>query len=337
MLQKELLNLRGDSCKNITVEKLNIAYRMVKRICKHFPGFPDTDLIIALSGHEYEGKSCYSNMLFLSHFYSNHPIKYVFEYSEPISFQSNNLRFIRKLLESVNEEHCLVMKEIKQNSEDLYEYQAVGVIKMDIAKRLLAPCVTFLGRLKWKLSIKEQGIYQYENGSYHTIDENRFDEEEFKDLLANTFGCQISEESINIFGIIADIITNLGHGTSIVIFKSQETYSNEMDRLTQHNSGHGIKLKNEIRFHEKTKEEINAILKEITQIDGGLIFDINGNCGAISCVFDGKVPEKYDKGSNSRGSRYNSMVLYIESLNAKSALGIVVSDDKSIDYICKER
>ena len=336
MLEKVLLTLGVNSCKKDSIEKMDEACKIVNRMCKHFPGFPDINLIIALSGQVYEGKSCNSNMLFLNSFYSTYFLEYIIEYDEPICFNSDNIRFIRKLLESVNSDHCLVLKEVKQNNDGNYEYQAVGVIETKSAELLLAPRVTFLGQLKWKISIKQQDIYKYENGSYHTVNEGSFDEEYFESLLSTVFGSNISVELKRVFCNIVRIVTNLGHGTSMVIFESPGDYFIEIKRLTHKKSGHGIKLKNTLKFSEPNLyKKTETILREITQIDGGLVFDVNGNCDAIGCVFDGVLSESYDKGRNSRGSRYNSLALYIHTIDA-NALGIVISDDKSIDYIYKE-
>ena len=149
--------------------------------------------------------------------------------------------------------------------------------------------------------------------------------------LHQAFGDEVKESDVETLLKITRVITGLGHGTSIVIY-SGEKFDSEIERLTHTGAGHGIKLEREIDFSLCNEEETERLLRPITKIDGGLILDIHGNCGAISCVFDGTIPEGYEQGTGSRGSRYNSLVLYITTLHAK-ALGVVVSDDGSVDYI----
>lgn len=329
LLEKEVRKLGAESLTDIPKPLLDRAVNNVMRICRHFPDFPDLNLVINLSGQVYEGKYCNTHILFLSRYYENYPLSYVVRYAEPICFKPKNLRFIRKLLESVDSQHCLVMKVVDD------EYYAVGTTSKNIADKLMAPLVSIFGHMKWQAAIKNQNLFKYENGGFSPVNTGKLDPFELSKSLSEAFNGRIEKKAMDTLCEIADILSNMGHGTSIVIFCNRRSYLAEIVRLTHTDSGHGIKLDKEIDFSLlSSREEKETILKQITKIDGGLVFDINGKCGAISCVFDGKVSKKYKHGSGSRGSRYNSMMLYIKTLRAK-AFGVVVSDDGSVDLISK--
>ena len=326
LLEKEIRKRGIADMKNIPKKDLVKATEKVLHICRHFPGFPDIDLIINLSGQTYEGKECYSNVIFLPAQYEDYDPDYIVRYAEKIVFEPKNIRFIRKLLESVGRENYLVMKTIDD------DYCVFGVISEEAAESLLAFRVMFSGHMSWKAAIKDQNLFKYQNGSYQPVNVGEFSQNGFLKKLHQAFGDKMKESDAETLLKITRVITGLGHGTSIVIYYSREKFESEIKRLTHTGAGHGIKLEREIDFSLCNEEETERILRPITKIDGGLILDIHGNCGAISCVFDGTIPEEYEQGTSSRGSRYNSLVLYIKTLHEK-ALGVVVSDDGSVDYI----
>ena len=333
MLEKEIRKLGVNDMTDIPKDVLSQATSRVLDICRHFPAFPDTDLIINLSGQTYEGKVCYSNIVFLPTQYESSDLDYIVQYSEKVLFEPNNLRFIRKLLESVGQKNYLVMKAISNRCND---YKVFGVISKETAESLLAFRVMFNGHMSWKAAIRDRYIFKYENGSFQPVNIGEFDNGSFINILKQVFGKRIKDVDIETLSKITKIISRLGHGTSMVVFYSFRKYKSEIERLTQIGSGHGIKLEHEIDFSVMTEDEAERVLRQITKIDGGLILDIYGKCGAISCVFDGKLPKKYGHGTSSRGSRFNSLMLYINTLSA-IAFGVVVSDDGSVDYISKKR
>lgn len=332
MLEKEIRKLGIDVMVDIPKDVLTEATNRVMDICRHFPAFPDTDLITNLSGQTYEGKECYSNIVFLPTQYENSSFDYIVQYSEKVMFESKNIRFIRKLLESVGQENYLVMKAVSNKCDD---YKVFGVISDETAKSLLAFRVEFTGHMSWRAAIKDQYIFKYENGGLRPVNIGEFDNDSFKKMLKQVFGKRIQDVDVTTLSMVTKVISKLGHGTSMVVFYSPKKYKSEIERLTQTGSGHGIKLEEEIDFSLMSEDEAENVLRQITKIDGGLILDIHGKCGAISCVFDGKLPKKYEHGTSSRGSRFNSLMLYIKTLSA-IAFCVVVSDDGSVDYISKK-
>ncbi len=70
-------------------------------------------------------------------------------------------------------------------------------------------------------------------------------------------------------------------------------------------------------------------MERITAIDGTVILDLDGVCHAIGVILDGAVSRRGDR---SRGGRYNSAVMYVDSCPAPGLI-VVVSQDGLIDLV----
>lgn len=71
------------------------------------------------------------------------------------------------------------------------------------------------------------------------------------------------------------------------------------------------------------------VISAFFAIDGAVLLGVDGRCHAVGVILDGTASER---GTMSRGSRYNSSVRYIDS-QAGTAIAIVVSEDKYVDLI----
>ena len=109
LLNWHIDNIKGANKSLSENEVLDRARINILHQCKLFPSFPDTDLIIALSGQRYEKMDCYSNMVFLPEQYRG-KICMDTEYENVVPLCEMKLRSIRKLLESVDTFHCLVFQ-----------------------------------------------------------------------------------------------------------------------------------------------------------------------------------------------------------------------------------
>jgi DNA integrity scanning protein DisA with diadenylate cyclase activity len=67
----------------------------------------------------------------------------------------------------------------------------------------------------------------------------------------------------------------------------------------------------------------------ITAIDGAVLIDPTTTCYAIGVILDGLAS---NKGTPSRGARYNSAIRYVETCKYP-CLAIIVSEDGSIDLV----
>jgi hypothetical protein len=79
---------------------------------------------------------------------------------------------------------------------------------------------------------------------------------------------------------------------------------------------------------------LNPMLMErVTSIDGTVIIDTQGVCHAIGAILDGPAAERGDR---TRGGRYNSAVMYVDSSSFPCMI-VVVSQDGTVDLVSSPR
>jgi len=74
-----------------------------------------------------------------------------------------------------------------------------------------------------------------------------------------------------------------------------------------------------------------ALMERLTSIDGTVIMDTRGICYGIGAILDGIVSPRGDR---TRGGRYNSALMYIDSCLSPSVI-IVVSQNGTVDLVSK--
>ena len=72
----------------------------------------------------------------------------------------------------------------------------------------------------------------------------------------------------------------------------------------------------------------------VTSIDGALLLDIDGFCHAVGVILDGKSHP--DRGTSTRGARFNSAIRYVES-STTPCLAVVVSEDGMVDIVTRKK
>ena len=73
------------------------------------------------------------------------------------------------------------------------------------------------------------------------------------------------------------------------------------------------------------------LMERLTSIDGTVIMDTRGICHGIGAILDGAVSPRGDR---TRGGRYNSALMYIDSSVFPSVI-IVVSQNGTVDLVSK--
>ena len=144
---------------NIIGESNNDLIKEWRKKWGYFPSFPNVKLIIALSAQMYEKQACYSNLAFLPDQFKRH-ISYALKYKNHLTFDTNNLRFIRKMLESVDEKHCLVF----QKERGLLK--AVGIASLEYVTAHLIPIIKVRGHMLWQAEIRGRPLFEYRNGNF---------------------------------------------------------------------------------------------------------------------------------------------------------------------------
>jgi DisA checkpoint controller-like protein len=74
-----------------------------------------------------------------------------------------------------------------------------------------------------------------------------------------------------------------------------------------------------------------SLMERLTAIDGTVIIDTHGVCYAIGAILDGTVTVRGDR---TRGGRYNSALMYVDSSPFPSLI-VVISQDGMVDLVSK--
>lgn len=309
-----------------------------------FPVVPNIRVITQISSEKYERRRCKSNMVFIP----NH------KWTKPLSLEYNGIEYpltfgytraIRKLLESVDDKHALVF--FWDENEQKYYTKGIEALDSfrngDLTSQVYI--VEIQNSMKWVMSVCNIPLVGYENGSYVSSDKILTDTNEKIESITKEIDelakmhpeCKYDKD---VWKKICQEILEAEHGTSFVLFCNPTDAKKEAERISSYRRG--IMPKQPQDFSEAVIRE--EYLKQNIAIDGGLIFDISGLCYAYGCIFDGMLPiitgsEKYRfKGKESKGSRHNSMLLYIflknhsEDYNEYSmnCIGVVFSDDYDV-------
>lgn len=309
-------------------------YEEVLRI----PSFPDIGIITQISSEEYERKQCHSNMIFIPQEMSTPKLPLEYD-SVKYYLEINDTRAIRKLLESVDADHALVF--FWDNNEK--KYYTAGVDLIDKYVKCHSPLPVYVVRIMsamvWVISVCNVLLLGYKKGEYVSgnqilKDKNEKIEKIIRDINDWATKAALYLSGANVWENICNDILEARHGTSFVLFGNTAEAENEARRLSKFQRAILTKDPQDYSNDKVCKE----FLKQNSAIDGGLVFDISGKCFAYGCIFDGtlpSVPGAQFKGNSGRGARYNSMSLYIYMNNyaSKVCMGVVFSDDYSVDTI----
>lgn len=266
---------------------------------------PHQDIFIYLSSLYYEGSSVNAKIIRDLPFFN---IKIIVELETPLTLNFDNAHTIRKLME-VSKNGCVLV---------LRGWEIVAITKEEYLQEFPLLSFEFMGHMHWKLCKSNKIIFRYKDGKYYTYD-NRKSKTYFRRIIKESFDL----EDLNIDNLIKIInfATEQKHGTSIIITDEAEIETKRLCDLKR-----GIKLK------EFNLNENMDIIIDLTSIDGAIILDTNCNCYGIGMILDG---EAVCMGDSSRGSRYNSIVNYIEikKKKKKKYIAFIISEDGMINAI----
>ena len=229
-----------------------------------------------------------------------------------------NIDIALKLVSPINlTEHRKVRKLLEIVSKDLFLYsngnQILGLTRLKDtydAKNEDLFIIDFLGSHKWKLvhDNNDMMIVEYTNPTLSKLKINRGI---FDDLLNRIFP-QITKDDLEKLWRLVNVSTNQKHGTLLIISSEAENESN--------------RLKNQSTNIEPVMPD-DALINNITSIDGAIMLDHHGICHSIGVILDGVATEK---GNSARGARFNSAVRYVEN-NPKKCVAIIISEDGTVD------
>ncbi|MCE2507142.1 MAG: DNA integrity scanning protein DisA nucleotide-binding domain protein [Nitrosopumilaceae archaeon] len=253
-----------------------------------------------VSSLKYEGDASVGKLIVCKG--GQHPnLEIVLKLATPV--QLTEYRKIRKLLEIASRDLSLYC--------DGLQILGLGKIKGEYDEKnqnLLT--IDFTGAHKWELvhGTNTMLIVEYTNPR---LPKSKINKEKFDDLLKRTF-LEISSEDIERLWNIVITATAQKHGTLLIISSEAEK---ESVRLMNQSTRVDPTLLNE------------ALIRNVTSIDGAILLDNNGICHSMGVILDGMST---NKGTSERGARYNSAIRYVEN-NKKKCIAVIISEDGMVD------
>ena len=253
-----------------------------------------------VSSLKYEGDASVGKLIVCKG--GQHPnLEIVLKLATPV--QLTEYRKIRKLLEIASRDLSLYC--------DGLQILGLGKIKGEYDEKnqnLLT--IDFTGAHKWELvhGTNTMLIVEYTNPR---LPKSKINKEKFDDLLKRTF-LEISSEDIERLWNIVITATAQKHGTLLIISSEAEKES--------------VRLMNQSTRVEPTLLN-EALIRNVTSIDGAILLDNNGICHSMGVILDGMST---NKGTSERGARYNSAIRYVEN-NKKKCIAVIISEDGMVD------
>lgn len=292
-------------------------------------GLPELRILNELSATKYERRECNARVYFRKE------EKQVIERfgtqgKNNRLIKAGNLRMVRKLLETSNENGIDILAE-KINTPDgktAYAIQALltATDDLDDVQQIY---VKFKGYMHWSLTIGKREVLIYYHGEYQ-LGYAKEGENYLDDIIKLQKNNKLEQVDIQMLKDIVEVLKEQRHGTS-VIFMERDEAEQEVKRLCDMNRA--IPVESKLKYDNKEKGKNGwhkAALLGISNMDGALILDFDGNCKAISCIVDGKavIPGRVE-----RGARLNSIENYVGSKNKGTCIGIIISEDGMVNVV----
>jgi hypothetical protein len=175
--------------------------------------------------------------------------------------------------------------------------------------------ISMLGHHLWAVENRGWPVMRV-RGGVPEAPSARLTEEEFRNLLHDTFPAE-DPDSAQIWKVVKGAIDQR-HGTTVVIADRAES---EAERL-------------QVSATRVQPSLLDAELAQaVTSIDGAVLIGLDGRCYAIGVIMDGMASER---GDPARGSRYNSMLRYVDTALREGyarCLALVISEDGYVDPV----
>lgn len=214
-------------------------------------------------------------------------------------------RAVRKLLELSSERFCLL-----SDSGYIYGFGQIEGYYNEKEEDLFI--INFTKHYTWEL-IHAGNVLMSVAYAQPQLPKQRMDETKFKSDVCRIFK-NISVDSLEVLWALVLKATEQKHGTMVVVSTGAREEANRLAKQCT--------LIEPIRL-------TSEIMQQVTGIDGAVLLGPDCICYAIGVILDGLAS---NKGTPSRGARYNSAIRYVES-SSYSCLAIVISEDGSIDLI----
>jgi hypothetical protein len=214
-------------------------------------------------------------------------------------------RALRKLLVLTNDELAL-----RCNCDDAFELARLD--SGGTAQSIPRVVIRIAGRGKWAVSFGDQHVMVMNDG-VPSLPQPAVDELRLASNLRRILR-SMTKTAAAAFARIGSNLATSGHGALVV--------------LTENATEETIRLGHEslpITPMVLTPE----LARKVSEIDGALLCDPEGNCHAVGVILDGTASASGDRG---RGSRFNSALRYVASSQRPTA-AMVVSEDGGLDLL----
>lgn len=289
------------------VETMRTAEEIIRVAASYFmrssflPGrFCTTDLfehLNRLSQSRYEGSTAVGRIVLAATDDPN--VEYVLRLKEPVALAQT--RWARKLLQMATGETALIA--------EYGEISGLGRVS-DVSAPPFS--INFFDHHQWDLRRGDQVLMRCRFGEAR-LPQEPIGRERFVDNMRRVFA-GIDEPSIARFLKVLDLLTQLRHGSSMVIAHDAD---DEAARLS--NQGTVI----------APVPLSRELLERATAIDGTILADPQGVCHAIGVILDGQA---VDESTPSRGARYNSALRYVAA-GSVPRMAFVISEDRTLDIV----
>lgn len=290
-----------------------------------FPGLFDN--IIALSNMVYEKNACTGNISFGNDgSIEEKLVSFSDKKEDRIYFTKDNLRVVRKILETTNRDVSLLIRNDDSCvGENKYYLDSLCKIK-DSDFRII-----FLGKNHFKVDRNNNIVIEYKNGNYFIKDRLEISSTDYKKIQKFFHNSSKAE----IFKMFLKNIYELNdsfHGT-IVVVTDDIKFINRMNKNHRSiNVSNSVNQLNLFKVYSDSLDDKKSALIRLSCVDGAIILRPNGNVESFGVILDG---HSRNKGDRSRGSRFNSTKTFIEDYaienRSKKYLGVVMSEDGPIN------
>ena len=237
---------------------------------------------------------------------------------------------VRKLVEISNENGIDFLADKINTPDGKTEYAVQALLNAtDDSDDVEQIYIKFKGYMHWSLTIGKREVLIYYHGEYQ-LGYAKEGENYLEDIIKLQKDNKLEQVDIQMLKDIVEVLKEQRHGTS-VIFMERDEAEQEVKRLCDMNRA--IPVESNLKYN-KTEEGENgwhkAAFLGISNMDGALILDFDGNCKAISCIVDGKavIPGRVE-----RGARLNSIENYVGSKKKGICIGIVISEDGMVNIL----
>ena len=318
LLVDEFNNINQLSLESAEIEKKFLGEKIfmeyyIREMRKCFKYIPKETVICSISALHYEKRECCGQICFLGDIseLKEEMMVHIDQkcYLRGGCEDEKNVMAIRKLLEVCrNSGNCLVAV-----GDCMTIVGIVSKLGSLIKEQSISIC--FYGN-QWELFRGRETLVYYQNGRYYINREKKNDSLKKKCLQAGL--------CYNLFGDFLNLLNNDSIGGALLIVA--EDAETETDRLCLKYK-RGTKIE-KFKIDEQDslgKYKWHQLLLGMTNVDGAVLLDFDGNCYGYGIILDGIA---LVEGKADRGARYNSAITYLANNGGKRRCAVIRSEDK---------